>query len=73
MTTATKPASLGTVWESRARIRIIDESGDSPKWITVESCIDTPVAIGNALAKARKTHYGKRMWIHSDTQGKRIS
>ncbi len=67
-----KPESIGTVWASRARIRIIDETCDPPRWVTVEHCVDTPHAIGNALAKARKTHSNKRMWIHSDTNGKQM-
>lgn len=65
-----KTEPIGTVWASRARIQIIDESRGSPRWMTVESCIDTPVAIGNALAKARGNHPDSRLWVKSGTNGR---
>ena len=64
-----KPQAIGTVWTARARIRYID-AGNPPKWVTVASCIDTPAAIGKALALADKTH---TLWVHSDTNGKYIA
>ena len=68
-----KPERIGTVWTAWAQIQIIDDRYDPPRWVTVESCIDTPHAIGNALAKARKTHYGKRMWVKQDMAGRKIA
>ena len=71
MATATcKPEKLGNVWTAWALIRIIDET--TMKWVTVEHCIDTPNAIANAFAKARRTHYGKTLWVHSQTRGNYI-
>jgi len=67
-----KTETLGTVWTSRARIQIIDDSCDPPRWVTVESCIDTPHAIANAFAKARQNHPDSRLWVNSDTNGRTI-
>ena len=67
-----KPERLGTVWTARALIRIIDDSTAPPRWLTVASCIDTPAAIGNAFAAARRNHPGKTLWVHSETRGKYI-
>ena len=67
------PEALGTVWTSRARIQIIDDSCDPPRWVTVESCIDTSHAIANAFAKARQNHPGKCLWVNSDTSGRTIA
>lgn len=63
---------LGTIWISGARIQIIDERHDPPRWITVESCIDTPHAIKNALTKARRNHPDQTLWVNSDTAGRTI-
>ncbi len=67
-----KVEPIGTVWTSRAGIQIIDDSYDPPKWVTVESCIDTPVAIGNAFAKARQNHPDETLWVTSDANGRSI-
>ncbi len=63
---------IGTVWTSRARIQIIDDCCDPPRWVTVESCVDTPHAIGNAFAKARQNHPDDTLWVNSDTAGRTI-
>lgn len=62
-----KPEKLGTVWSAWARIRFIDAT--TQRWVTVESCIDTPWAINNAFAKARRSHPNKTLWVHSDVDG----
>ena len=65
-----QPMKLGTVWTARASIQYIDDQ--IGKWVTVSACIDTPNAIQKELAKAKKKHPGKTLWVKSDTSGRYI-
>lgn len=67
-----KPPALGTVWAAIARIRYIDDTGDTARWVTVATCIDTPNAIRAALKAARAAHPDKTLWVRSDTGGSYI-
>lgn len=68
---AAKVFELGTVWTSLAKVKYIDDSGSVLKWVTVASCIDTPVAIAKAVAKAKKSNPGKVLWLFN-LDGKKI-
>ena len=68
--TKQKPAKFGTVFTAIAKIRYIDEVAQ--RWVTVATCIDTPVAIRKALQKARGDHSGKTLWTFSDLNGSKI-
>ena len=66
-----KPAALGTVWAATARIRIITEDF---KWETLHRCLDTPVAVDDAVAAViiRTGIPKSRLWIHGDASGNRM-
>ncbi len=64
------PNPLGTVWAAVARIRYIDDATN--RWVTVETCIDTPNAIKAALAEAKTVYPGKTLWVKSDVYGNYI-
>lgn len=55
-----------------AKIKFIDESGDAPRWVTVATCVDSPRHVGEAVAKARKIHKGRTLWVHH-VYGKEIA
>lgn len=54
---------------TQARLRIIDETQDPPRWKDVGSCMDTPNSI---QAELKQAHYkGLHIWIFDAFGNKR--
>lgn len=63
------PDKIGTILPY-AKIKYIDEN--TGRWVTVDTCIDAPKPIGEAVKHARQLHKGKTLWVHH-VYGKEIA
>jgi hypothetical protein len=54
---------LGTILPY-ATLKFIDDSGETPKWVTVAKFIDSPKNIREALEQAKAKYSGKTFWVH---------
>lgn len=70
MAKKTTPAKLGTVYTApMARIQVI---GYDDKWDTLATCIDTPNAVAETVARVRAENAPRiSLWVYHPLAGKR--